>query len=558
MKTLIVLLLACGVACGTAHAALDISEIGVGARPLGMGKAFIAAANDASAVFMNPAGLAFSDNPNLVSMAGSLLGDVNYLMLGASDLSPAGKFGIGIVNAYVGTIPLTTITGSGSTAAVIQTGATDYTSSIFIISYGSRLSRFLKNGAGDNVAVGLNLKYFLQGFTGGGASLQDANGGGMDADLGFIWETNRWMNLGLTLQNFLPVDFGGKFTWTRNSRVEGIPMVSRAGSQFRLLGPAGLRQNPEQRLDLVIDYEKSSALNRPAVWHAGIEYYPREIFTLRLGVDQKAKATNAGIGVDNNFTAGVGLEWGGFTFDYAYHQFGEIAENTTHFFSIGFKGQDRGEQIVAGKRAEKRKPVIPPAEVVPKPPLKNFADVPENYWAYKPIVYLATLAIMEGHPDGSFRPTREMTRGEMAVLLIKAKGFTVDKEIKIKFSDVPLQGFEAPYISLAVQRKYIGGYPDGTFQPDKRITRAEAALILAKFSGLYVKEKVSEQVYPDVPVGHWASPALAATKAIGAFEYLGGKGFGPNIYLTRAEAAEIISKTPFAKKKIEELLSGEK
>ena len=57
---------------------------------------------------------------------------------------------------------------------------------------------------------------------------------------------------------------------------------------------------------------------------------------------------------------------------------------------------------------------------------------------------------------------------------------------------------------------------------------------------------------------HWASPAVAAAKENGLFEYLAGQGFGPNLFLTRAEAAEIISKTPFAKKQIEKLISGEK
>ena len=183
--------------------------------------------------------------------------------------------------------------------------------------------------------------------------------------------------------------------------------------------------------------------------------------------------------------------------------------------------------------------------------------MPEDYWAFKPIQYMTTLGFLDGFSDGTFKPTREITRGELAVLLVKTKGFTVNKQTPIQFSDVPRESEQAPYISLAVDRKYLTGFPDGTFQPDKRITRAEAAVTLARFAGLDLKTKLEQKPFADIPVKHWAAPAIAADKQAGLFEYLAGKGFGPDLYLTRAEAAEIISKTDFAKQRIEKLISGE-
>jgi len=550
-------LLAVILTSSAAFAALDLSEIGVGARPLGMGKAYVGLADDASAIFTNPAGLSLNKNLNIISMSGVMLGDVNYILLGASDSSPFGKLGVGYINASVPGIPLTTLEGSGPSLEARQFGQTDYNSSMIVFSYGSKLSRFLRNGRGDNIALGASLKIFSQGFSGGGTSMQDAAGSGMDADLGMMWETNRWMNWGLVFQNFLPESFGGKFAWQRNQVSEGIPLITKIGGYFNLLGPTAWRQNDRMKLDLAVDYEKTSSTGRPGVFHLGTEFWPLEVFALRLGIDQKPKATESGVGVDSNLTAGVGLCFAGFAFDYAYHQFGELSENATHFFSVGYRGVDRAKEKEKA-RAEKKTPTIPLPEVVAKPELKAFPDVPEGYWAKKPIEYLSTLGMMEGYADGEFKPTKEITRGELAVLLVKAKGFTVGKEIKVKFKDVPLQSNEAPYISMAVERKYIKGFPDGTFKPDKRVTRAEAATALSRFSGLYQKPKVNSPPYPDLPAKHWAAPAVAATKETGLFEYLGGKGFGPKLYLTRAEAAEIISKTPFAKKQIEGLISGEK
>lgn len=547
-----------------AYAALDLSEIGVGARPLGLGKAYVAVADDASALFTNPAGLSQNDNLNIVSMSGSLLGDVNYLLLGAADMSPVGKVGIGYINASIGSIPLTSLVGSGPSLEAKQYSSADYGSNQLIFAYGSKLSRFLKNGAGNNVAFGLNLKIFSQGFTGGAAPptggdnpLNNATGAGLDADLGMMWGVNDWANLGLVFKNFLPESFGGRFVWQKNNVTEGIPMVIRGGGQFHLFGPTALRRSDDRTLDLSVDYENYGGLNRPATWHLGLEFRPLDMFYLRTGLDQKPKAAETGVGVDNNFAIGVGMVLGGFTFDYAYHQFGDLSENTTHFFSIGYRGEEKPKAKPKIGKPEKKKSTIPQPEIVSKPVLRAFSDVPEDYWAQKPISYLSTIGLMDGFSDGTFKPTKEITRAELAVLLVKAKGFTVTKDVKIKFKDVPVGDGDAPYISLAVEKKYLG-YADGDFKPNKWVTRAEAAVVMARFSGLVLKSKIKQKPFDDIAVDHWAAPAIAADKEIGLFAYLAGQGFGPDLYLTRAEAVEIIAKTSLVKKQIEKLISGEK
>jgi hypothetical protein len=539
-----------------AGAMVDVGEIGVGARTLGMGKAYVGGLDDATAIFTNPAGLALNPNLNVTSMSGNLLSEVNYVLIGGAEWAPIGKVGIGYVNASVGSIPITTITGTGSTAAVSVEGSTDYGSSIIYLSYGTKLDRLLQE-RGQNFYVGANLKVFTQGFSGGGSSLQGATGTGMDADLGLLWQASTWSRLGVTVANCLPFSMGGKFVWKKNNVEEGIPMALRAGGAFKVLGESGFRPSETQDLSLLLDYETGRGVNRPAVWHAGLEYWPMEILALRCGIDQKPKAAESGTGVDNNLTAGVGLRYRGFTFDFAYHQFGELSENTTYFFSLGYRGIEEAIKKFMEKKEEK-KPVIPLAEVAPKPELKTFIDVPADYWARKPIEYLATLGIMGGYPDQTFRPDRSLTRAELAALLVKTKEFEVKKVTKKPFKDVGSADWSAPYVQVAVERKYVSGYPDGTFQPNQRISRAEAAVVFAKFSGLYVKPKLSEDVYPDIKKSHWAAPAIAADKEAGLFEYLSTAKFGANEFLTRAEAAEILSKVPFVKDKIKELISGEK
>ncbi len=497
---------------------IDLTEIGKGARPLALGGAYAGGLGDATALFTNPAALTLNPNLNLISMNGKMLNDVNYVLVGLANDSPLGGLGIGYVNASVGGIPLTTITGSGSTAAVVQTGQTDYSSSILSFSYATKLSNIFR-GKGDNLAVGASLKYYAQGFSGGGTTMQDAVGSGMDADLGLLWKTSYWSELGLTLNNFLPVSLGGKFTWQKNSLTEGIPLVIRGGGRFTLIGSSGWRKNLEQELSLLIDYENRGENNQPATWHTGLEYWPIDQLALRVGLDQRPSGSENGIGVDNNLTGGVGIKINGFTFDYAYHKFGDLSANATHLFSVGYLGGEMAKTRHFGQAEERGKSFIPLAVVVPKPALITYTDLPPDYWARKPIEYLATLGIMKGYDDKTFRPDNAITRGELA---------------------------------------RISGNPAPVSRPGDNITRGEAAVIFAHYSGLYVKKTTLEQKpFPDLARDDPAAPAVAAGKEAGFFAYLAGKNFGPDQALTRGEAAEILSKTPTVKKKIKKLLSGE-
>jgi hypothetical protein len=313
MTNIIILIIFIILSLGFPVAAMvDITDIGVGARPLGIGKASVGGIDDASSIFTNPAGLAINPHFNVISMSGNMLSDVNYFMLGASEYLPLGKFGIGYLSASTGGIPVTTIEGSGPTEKIVQTGTTDYISSIIFLTYGTKLSGLLKGEKGDNVYLGGSLKIFNQGFSGGGLPMKNANGGGMDADLGLIWKANRWARLGLAVNNILPVSFGGKFVWNERvagegDEVESIPAVVRLGGKFKIFGRSAIFSRIRQDLGLLLEYETGREDGRSAVWHTGLEFWPSKMLAFRLGIDQKPKASEAGVGVDSNLTVGVGV-----------------------------------------------------------------------------------------------------------------------------------------------------------------------------------------------------------------------------------------------------------
>ena len=100
---------------------------------------------------------------------------------------------------------------------------------------------------------------------------------------------------------------------------------------------------------------------------------------------------------------------------------------------------------------------------------------------------LKAVGIMEGYPDGSFRPEGEITRAEFAKIAVVALGLGDAAEVSrgvTRFPDVVSTHWATGYINLAVNRGILVGYPNGTFQPEGKLTNAEAATILVRLVGL--------------------------------------------------------------------------
>src|SRR3989339_1568883 len=113
-KYLILCLMVFGAMPAIAQLTDDSTVIGGGARPLGMGKAFVAIADDADAMLINPAGIASLKAPQGMSMFTNLLNDVYYMEFTGAVPAPIGVLGIGYVST--GVKGLTTYVGSPEVA----------------------------------------------------------------------------------------------------------------------------------------------------------------------------------------------------------------------------------------------------------------------------------------------------------------------------------------------------------------------------------------------------------------------------------------------------------
>ncbi|NLL82080.1 MAG: S-layer homology domain-containing protein [Tissierellia bacterium] len=101
---------------------------------------------------------------------------------------------------------------------------------------------------------------------------------------------------------------------------------------------------------------------------------------------------------------------------------------------------------------------------------EDFPDVDSNRWSLRHIATLANGSIVEGYPDGNFKPGNYITRAELAT--IASKFDKLAPSTSNKFSDI--EGHWAiNYINSAAIKGWVNGYPDYTFKPDQYITRAE-------------------------------------------------------------------------------------
>lgn len=311
MKRIFVLLMTILFASVAFGDALDISKLGYGARSIALGRAQVAAMDDAS-VFINPANAAAFKTIGLTSMYTNLIDDIGYTMLGGVFPLREGDLGcisVGYLGAGVSGIAVTS-----SETRTAATSTTDYSSRILSINYSRK--------ANSSLNYGIGLKFSTKSFE----KLQSASATGISLDLGLIFYPQNALRFGLSAQNIVST----RMLWASTTK-ENIPINIKMG----------LNYDWRKDIKILADYDSS----RNA--HAGIEWLPKEFLALRGGLDYvPTGATTSAL----NFTMGLGLMLKGIEFDYAYYMDSLIAQNSTHYFSLSYN--------LAPKTVEVR-PIVP-------------------------------------------------------------------------------------------------------------------------------------------------------------------------------------------------------
>ena len=175
----------------------------------------------------------------------------------------------------------------------------------------------------------------------------------------------------------------------------------------------------------------------------------------------------------------------------------------------------------------------------------HFSDIDEDDWYYDNVMDAADNGYISGMGDGTFNPMGSTTRAQFASMIANAMGYEADPEAPSMFRDVADDFWGKAAINFCVENGILSGYDDGTFQPNKAITRQEAASILRNAFEL---TETTDELFPDdSAIAGWAKESVYLVKAAELMKGDAGTGnFRPNSTITRAEAASILMNAKYA------------
>ncbi|MFB5266699.1 S-layer homology domain-containing protein [Paenibacillus enshidis] len=149
--------------------------------------------------------------------------------------------------------------------------------------------------------------------------------------------------------------------------------------------------------------------------------------------------------------------------------------------------------------------LIPPSSSVPNSTYgagHAFSDLSAGSWAYNAMVSAAQAGYLGGYSDGTIRPNEKVTRQEAAAIVAKVNGLTPRSASSLSgFSDSDeIASWSKGSVAAVIGQGYMSGYPDGTFKPAKPLTRAEAVVLLDAASG-YTMDDTDNIIAPDENTG---------------------------------------------------------
>lgn len=175
---------------------------------------------------------------------------------------------------------------------------------------------------------------------------------------------------------------------------------------------------------------------------------------------------------------------------------------------------------------------------------KTYQDVPAHHWAYHTIEVLSAKHIVSGVTDSEFRPDAKTTRAEFTALLVRALGLKVNGT-SAPFADIHAGDWYADDVAAASAAGLIQGVSDEEFSPNAQITREQMAVLLVRAfeykQGKAIHANDALQGYKDeAAVSEWAKAEV--NKAITAGLMSGKEDglFDPSSDAVRVETAQAI------------------
>ncbi|NLC78023.1 MAG: hypothetical protein GX750_10470, partial [Clostridia bacterium] len=171
-------------------------------------------------------------------------------------------------------------------------------------------------------------------------------------------------------------------------------------------------------------------------------------------------------------------------------------------------------------------------------PVSPFSDLAPSDENYRYVKFLQNKGVINGFPDGTFQPYGSLTRAEAAKMLVTAAGLPLQSTGHPTYSDVSPDHWAYPYIETATHLGLLTGYPDGTFQPQRQLTRAETAVILYRTYGTDYQWS-GDPLAVDLPA--WAAGPASSIIDAGLMGIDEEKRFQPDWATPRVEFARALA-----------------
>ena len=186
----------------------------------------------------------------------------------------------------------------------------------------------------------------------------------------------------------------------------------------------------------------------------------------------------------------------------------------------------------------------PDWEPEPEEPAMPFTDVNENDWFYDVVLYAYDNGLMTGVSATEFAPNQTTTRGMIVSMLARLEGVTNAEDAG--FADVAANDWYATAVNWAASVGVVNGYEDNTFRPNAPITREQMAAILynyADYKGYDVSARADLSDYADAAsISSWAEDVLAWANAEGLINGMTATTIDPQGETTRAQTAAMFER----------------
>jgi len=197
-------------------------------------------------------------------------------------------------------------------------------------------------------------------------------------------------------------------------------------------------------------------------------------------------------------------------------------------------------------------PTIKPTTVPVEEPSKNlpgskFISDISKHWAKDKIEELIKQRIISGYLDGTFKPDGEITRAEIATIIVKALKIEPSKGNTAFKDDADIPSWAKPYVKSAFENGIINGYGDGTFKASRSSTREEFVVVMMR-AFKFGKSNAELNLKDASEVKAWSKGYVAKAIELGIVKGYKDNTFRPINKITRAEAVVMIIKAQNVKK----------